>query len=75
MDWQTPPACPTHMIPTAHELRHQIIDQRIRLDRAGARLDSGTDLADRAAARVELVEGGHLLASLEAQLAQVADDR
>ena len=75
MDWQTPPACPTGMIQTADDLRQDITAVRAELDTITARLDAATDVTDRAVCRLTLRIGEKWLASLEAQLAQVADDR
>ena len=58
-------------LPSIDEMRAEILGQRIRLDRAGFRLDPATTAADRAAARIGLDNGTRWLASPEAQLAKV----
>ena len=73
MDWVgRSPTCPTHMTPTARDLRQEIIAVRAELDTITTRLDAATDLNDRAVCRVTLRIGEKWLASLEAQL---PDDR
>ena len=59
----------------ADELRQEIAAASAELDMIGARLDLAADLNDRAVCRLVLRIGAKWLASLEAQLDEVDNDR
>ena len=58
---------------TADELRAEITEVRAELDSIGIRLDSATDVNQRAVAHLGLQVGGRWLEELESQLAMVDD--
>ena len=58
---------------SADELRVEITDVRAGLDSIGIRLDSATDINQRAVARLGLQVGDRWLEELESQLALVDD--
>ena len=63
----------TSRLASADELRVEITDVRAGLDSIGIRLDSATDINQRAVARLGLQVGDRWLEELESQLALVDD--